>query len=48
MEQVEFMYQEKMGDGWEDYLLEQGQLLWIVRRLTEDGSPVIWERGMYT
>ena len=28
------------------YLLEQGQLLWMVRRRHEDGSPVMWKIGM--
>jgi len=26
----------------EDMILEQGQLLWMVRELNEDGSPVMW------
>lgn len=25
-----------------DYFLEQGRLLWMTRRLNEDGSPVLW------
>lgn len=43
---VEDTYQAKVGDGWEDYLLEQGRLLWMTRKLNEDGTPVLWERGM--
>lgn len=30
----------------EDYLLEQGRLCWMTRRLNEDGSPELWELGM--
>jgi 5'-3' exonuclease len=30
----------------DDYLLEQGKLLWMTRRLHPDGSPVLWEIGM--
>lgn len=30
-----------------DRLTEQGQLLWIVRRYNEDGTPAIWKPGMY-
>ena len=45
-EQVEFMYQEKFPDEWEEMLLEQGRLCWMTRRLHEDGSPVLWELGM--
>jgi hypothetical protein len=34
--------------GWDDegtrtYLLEQGRLLWMTRRLHPDGSPVLWD-----
>jgi hypothetical protein len=39
-------YSEKYDD-WEERLLEQGRLCWIVREFNEDGSPKIWERGMY-
>jgi len=40
------VYYGTEGRTWDDYLLEQGQLLWVVRKLNEDGSPVIWQRGM--
>lgn len=30
----------------DDYLLLQGRLLWMTRRLHEDGNPVLWEIGM--
>jgi len=33
-------------DTAEEELLQQGRLLWLVRRLNEDGSPVMWEIGM--
>lgn len=36
---------EKAGMD-DDYLLEQGRLCWITRRLNEDGSPVLWEKEM--
>lgn len=43
---VEHEYREHYGLGWEDHLLEQGRLLWMTRRLHQDGSPVLWELGM--
>jgi len=36
------LYKETMGDSWEEYLIEQGNLLWMVRELRKDGSPVVW------
>jgi len=39
-------YLESYGDKADETLLEQGRLLWLVRRLNPDGSPVLWERGM--
>jgi hypothetical protein len=30
----------------DEYLLEQGRLCWITRRLHEDGSPVLWNLEM--
>jgi hypothetical protein len=48
----EWLYQEveatyrQLGEGWEDYMLEQGRLLWMTRRLNPDGTPELWERGM--
>jgi hypothetical protein len=41
-EAVAWAYEEKD----EDYLLEQGRLCWVTRRLHPDGSPVLWEKGM--
>jgi len=37
------VYQNIYGDEWEDKLMEMGSLLWMVRELKEDGSPVIWK-----
>lgn len=34
---------EADGINWEEELLEQGRLLWMTRKLHEDGSPVLWE-----
>lgn len=47
MATVEEEYEKVYGDEWEEELLEQGRLLWIVRKLDEHGNPVLWERGMY-
>lgn len=40
---VSKLYEERMGEGWEDYLLEQGRLLWMVREVDDEGNPVMWE-----
>lgn len=39
-------YKEVYGDSWEPELLEQGRLTWLVRRLDQNGQPIIWELGM--
>ena len=39
-------YKGLHGASWEEHLLEQGRLLWMTRRLNEDGTPVLWEIGM--
>lgn len=44
---VEKVYQEIYGKEYETILLEQGQLLWIVRRLTDDGKPELWQKGLF-
>jgi len=31
--------------GWVNHLIEQGRLLWMIRSLHEDGSPVMWNIG---
>jgi 5'-3' exonuclease len=36
-------YQKCYGEEWEEEMIEQGNLLWIVRELNRDGSPKIWE-----
>lgn len=36
-------YAAKLGDGWEEYMLEQGRLLWMVTELDKQGLPVMWE-----
>jgi hypothetical protein len=41
MDVIDYEYKGK-----EDLLLEQGRLCWIVRRLHDDGTPVLWEIGM--
>lgn len=37
-------YADKL-ENWEQCLLEQGQLLWMVRRLNEGGTPELWRLG---
>lgn len=36
-------YQNVYGDAWKDMLEEQSKLLWMVRELNEDGSPIHYE-----
>ena len=38
-------YQKKYKSDWEKKLLEQGRLLWMVRRINNDGTPVMWNIG---
>ena len=40
--EVSALYLERVPNP-QEYLLEQGQLLWMVQSLHEDGSPVMWE-----
>lgn len=40
-------YEEQHEDKFEEYMLEQGRLLWMVNQLNEDGSPVMWDLPMY-
>ena len=35
-------YRAKFPETWKEYLLEQGQLLWMVRELDEEGKPIMW------
>jgi 5'-3' exonuclease len=44
---VEDAYKEHYEDEWEERHLEQGQLCWMVRKLDDEGKPVLWQRGMY-
>lgn len=41
-------YRGMYGDKAEEYLLEQGRLLWMTRELNEDGSPKLWQLPDYT
>ena len=36
------LYEKKYGDTWYERILEQGRLLWMINKLNEDGSPVMW------
>lgn len=36
-------YADKLGDGWEEYMREQADLLWMVTALDEQGLPKRWE-----
>lgn len=36
-------YRGVYGDKAEEFLLEQGRLLWMTRELQEDGQPILWE-----
>jgi len=38
-------YARHYEDGWTTRLIEQGRLLWMVRKLKEDGSPIMWNIG---
>ena len=40
-------YEEQYGAKFEEYMLVQGRLLWMVNELNEDGSPVMWNLPMY-
>lgn len=35
-------YRGIYGDEWHKYLLENGQLLWMTRKLDEKGKPMLW------
>jgi 5'-3' exonuclease len=48
MHQVKLIYDDRiLTKSSKEYLLEQGRLLWLIRRYNEDGSPQMWEIGMY-
>lgn len=40
-ERVKKLYEDKGKDN--EYLMEQAHLLWMVRELTEEGHPVLWQ-----
>lgn len=40
---VKNLYEAKLGDSWYEYLLEQAQLLWMVRELDENNNPIMWK-----
>lgn len=42
-EAVVELYKGTVGEEWDKYMLEQGQLLWMVREVDEEGNPVMWE-----
>lgn len=44
---VEDKYKESYDDRWEEVLLEQGRLLWVIRRYNPDGTPQLWEKGLF-
>lgn len=44
---VKDMYVKAYGDEWSVHMLEQAQLLWMVRELDEDGQPVMYELPKY-
>lgn len=45
-ERVSAAYLQRYGDDYEQRLLEQGQLCWIVRRFNGSGSPELWAPGL--
>ena len=42
-EAVSGAYRDKLGDGWEEQMLEQAQLAWMVVELDSSSNPVMWE-----
>lgn len=40
---VQSLYESRLGEGWREYMLEQGRLLHMCQELTEEGEPVMWE-----
>lgn len=40
-------YRAFYGELWEQEMLEQAQLLWMVRELDEEGKPVMWDFSDY-
>ena len=46
LERVKKFYRSVYPDNWEEKLTEQGRLLWLIRALDSDASPILWEIGM--
>ena len=42
-ENVSNLYRKKYEDSWEEEMLEQAQLLWMVNSRDEEGKPLMWE-----
>lgn len=42
LSKVNELYETVFRDRWEEELLEQGQLLWLVRELDENNKPILW------
>lgn len=41
-EATQWEYEAQLKDDWQEYMLEQGQLLWMIREVDEEGNPVHW------
>jgi len=46
LEIVKEEYSNHHGTYWKTHLTEQGRLLWMVRSMTPENTPVLWEIGM--
>jgi 5'-3' exonuclease len=46
IDKVMDLYQEAYPDTWEEELLEQGRLLWLIRDVKDNGDLKLWELGM--
>lgn len=40
---VSLAYEKKLGEGYMEYLMEQANLLWMIRELDEEGRPVMFK-----
>lgn len=40
---VSELYKERIGEGWEEYMTEQANLLWMVQELDEDEQPIMYK-----
>lgn len=41
---VSDLYKERVGEDWEEYFIEQANLLWMVRELDSQGKPIFWRK----